>query len=268
MQVSDRRLTLANSIASVPVTVDSDDTNKSIVIDGRYIFSFTGIARFRGMKSDEWFSRKMAEYCTLSFGNRLRRIAEELTTIFMGLPHTPAIKRLAYVGVGWSATNNILKPATVTVSNFMDANGEWLSTCKDAFEIHVQFLHNRQEALLTHAGIEIPPKPWNSFARTTRKLVRRGADPDYMGRRLAQAVYIAGRINPVVGKKAMLSCIPKVEAERFLKTGELIIVSQNPNRNRASFQFLDFEGTPRTHFGPNVVCGGGVMSNFQSGTLR
>ena len=49
-QISDRRLT----DAAHPGVLIDDETNKALLLNGRVVFSYTGLASIDGQRTDEW----------------------------------------------------------------------------------------------------------------------------------------------------------------------------------------------------------------------
>ena len=65
-QVSDRRLT---DVASSNVVVD-DESNKAVVVDGRMVFTYTGLAKIGSERTDLWLARVIGDGRTDDPGGR------------------------------------------------------------------------------------------------------------------------------------------------------------------------------------------------------
>jgi len=263
MQLSDRRLTLANHVLSRPVTIVSEMTNKAVILDNQFIFGFVGLAQLKLTKSDVWFSNRLAELAELPLGERFKIITRELTDIFNQIGYSAAHKRMAFVGVGWGIDKGKRQPVYIAITNFLNDKGEWAVRASNEFKLAHRYLPTGRHILLAHAGTSVPDFEWYSLEKFIRRANKGGLGPASLGVRLADFINFASSNDRSVGPYVMLSCIPKAVVDNYDATGEFISLAKLPDLNCASFVHLDTKARELEVFSPRFVAGGWVMSDLK-----
>ncbi len=94
VQASDRRVTF------VPCgRIAEDDHNKAIFQCGHMAWAFTGVARIGATRTAEWLSDTVTHSASLQ--HSIERLRAGASSKLRAYP--PAIRRLAFVGVGFAA---------------------------------------------------------------------------------------------------------------------------------------------------------------------
>lgn len=268
-QVSDRRLTwLGGPDAG---TVKDDESNKAVLIDGRMAFGYTGIAEVEGTRTDYWLAQLFGHVPTKDLAAVAERIRQEATSAFRRTRVANSQwLRHAFVGVGWGSyqAENFLAPFLVTITNALDAAGEWEYAPSADFRFVLnQWGATVGEFAIASAGQSLAGAERKAIWRHVRRVVRRDAPRRAMLRALIDScLWVAGRY-ATVGKSLMVLCIPRSAVERQFATGEIIALTGPPGDDFASFLYLREGGASLTQYGPHFAAGGSVMTDFSVSPL-
>src|SRR5262249_8755533 len=114
-QVSDRRLTDPDR----PGKICEEEADKADLLNGRGIFSYTGLATIEGQRTDEWLAHAIADGPTEDMASVAQRVSDKATAAFRRLRLPARYKRHAFRGTGWFRlkNENWLSPGLITVHN-------------------------------------------------------------------------------------------------------------------------------------------------------
>ena len=265
MQVSDRRLTKAGRAFNEPLRIVDDHANKAVFLDGRFAFSYTGLAWFRGSASEEWLAKLWAndEADPNNAGKRFERCASRLTAEFRHVGWADAIKRLAYIGVGWVGDGSVtIRPALIVVTNYHGAE-DWLGAAEDQFKVLHKLKPQTSSFYLHQAGVGIPEGNWRQINRDIRRLVDHNASPSIVAATLVKFIQIAADNRKTVGHRCMITCIPisTISARREDRT---MYYNDVPNLSCRTFFYVDGPYVKWPQVGPILATPGWCLSEFES----
>ncbi|MEG8029166.1 hypothetical protein [Sphingomonas aerolata] len=265
MQVSDRRLTRAGRAASEPLRIVDDHANKAVFLDNRFIFSYTGLAWFRGKPSEEWLAKHWAgdDADPYDAGKRFGRFAASLTSQFHHVGWTDSIKRLAYIGVGWTGNGSaVMQPAMIVITNY-HGTSSWLATAEENFKI----IHKTKPTKISHylhaAGVGIPNEHWRDINREIRRMVDHKVSPALVSISLLRFIDLVSKNNETVGRRYMVTCIPRSLAAVSPKDFS-IYLNGPPSLSNRTFFYVDGPHAHWPQFGPIFSTAGVYSSGFKS----
>ena len=167
-QVSDRRLTDAYG-----GTVVDDQSNKAVVVDGRIVFGYTGLAIINGQRTDQWLAQVIADGPTQDMSAVANRIRDKATAAFSRLRCPTILKRHAFRGTGWFRLKNEDEPSPglITVHNLFDhETGNLLDQPLPEFKVHSYFpAELRGGCLIRNVGIDPSPVERSTIFRLVSK---------------------------------------------------------------------------------------------------
>ncbi len=263
-QVSDRRLVWLGG--SAPGSVKDDQSNKAVLVDGRMAFGYTGIAEINGAGGDYWLASLFGNQSTSDLAVVAERIRAEATREFkrMSVPDRRWLRH-AFVGVGWATYRgeSAVLPMLVTVTNALDASGEWEVAPSPEFRM----LLNRWGATaagfsIAFAGQSLIDGEKKAIWRHVRRVVRRGAPRLAMLRALIDScMWIASR-HSTVGKSLMALCIPKIAVLRQRASGQIFLLTGPPGDDAPTFLYVPGTGERSVIYGPHFAAGGNSSYRF------
>jgi hypothetical protein len=274
-QVSDRRLT---AIAGPnPGAVIDEHANKVTVVGGRLAFGYTGISQIAGVRSDLWLVdvvkhqrtqnlRLVCEHLRVRASEEFRAMARTLA-----LQNVPrALLRHVFAGVGWVRRPDVsfFEPIYVTVSNALDANGEWLPNVADEFTTSVDVWRDYGGFRIQSAGTTLEPIEKKAIWRHLARLARKRAGARAFLRALVDCeLFVARRRTSVVGRNLLALCMPRVAAEKAARGKPFTMVASLPMPEMASFLYVPESGPGPVHYGPNVTGDGAALTHLECGEL-
>ncbi len=199
IQVADQRILLAGQLID---TV----RNKTVVYDGRYLFSYTGLAEISGVDTDQWIARAVIGDSLLSaIAARLQRLAQREYLRNVNRHHP-----LIIVGTGWdqNADDGFLSAGTIIVSNCGSSGrcqpvNPWFEVCTTALGLDRRYDVGEFGQQLTVSECE-------ELHRSLRAAMRSRQEPRVLGRIMADCVRKVARRNVQVGSNVFVACIPRV----------------------------------------------------------
>jgi hypothetical protein len=254
--VADRRLT--NPLTGL---VCDDQRNKATVYANHFAFAYSGICEIQGKPTDVWLAQCLANGPPGS-GKALKRVAAAATTAFANLSYPAALRRHAFVGVGWGRrSEGMLVPVWVTISNALDANWRWLPKPKPHFEIAIHALRRSDRwTLCPPVGAELRSFEIAQAGRALRPAVKRVVHPVGAALILGQSIgRVAAREN-TVGRSLIAVVLPKPDP----RPGETIHVTPPIQTIGSAREPMSFDLDPGTGafkwVMPNFVLPGQVLT--------
>jgi len=264
-QVSDRRLTDPER-----GTVVDDETNKAVVVNGRVVFSYTGLATIEGQPTDEWLARAIADGPTEDLAAVARRIADRATEAFRWLNYESRFKRHAFRGTGWFRLKNedSYSPGLITVHNAFDhKTGCWLPQPLNEFKVASYFPSKLPgDCLIRNVGMTPTAHERSAIVRLVRKCA---SHPKATTLAVLDAIVMAvqwlskHRRYKTIGSSFMAICLPRSCVEKFDGTGGFIMLAGKPEDSAPSFYYVPAEGAAPIFFGPIFVAGQTILTGFQ-----
>ena len=259
-QVSDRRLTQFGA----PQNVLDDETNKSIFVDGRMCFGYTGVSQIGTEKTDDWFVRVATTASTHDMAALAESIRGEATRAFAASPAPPRFKFHAFQGAGWLRlpSQEHFQAAFITIHNGIDfQTGGWLATPMDAFQTQCFRARLRGGIDIASVGTYITPDERSLICRMMTKPVRhKRATALAVPETLVRVVrWLADRHN-TIGKSLMAACIPHAAVLNAQQTGRMMVLLGPPMPEQPTFAYVSGSGGA-IHFGPHVVSGETGLTN-------
>jgi hypothetical protein len=268
-QVSDRWLTDPERGAVV-----DDQTNKAVVVNGRVVFSYTGLARIEGQRTDEWLARAIADGPTEDMAAVARRVADKATVAFRRLNCESRFKRHAFRGTGWFRLKNEdwFSPGLITVHNAFDHNtGHWLSQPLNEFKVASYFPSKLPGGcFIRNVGVTATAEERSAVMRLVRKCANH---PKATKRAVLDALVMAvqwlskHRNYKTIGPSLMAICLPRSCVEKLDGTGAFVMFTGKPEDSAPTFLYVPAKGTTPISFGPIFVGGQIILTGFQGGSL-
>jgi hypothetical protein len=177
-------------------------------------------------------------------------------------------RRHAFVGVGWIMPigTTTLRPTLVTISNALDAHGEWRPVAASSFSVQ-EGRWGRIGAGFGIAATGQSLQPGEKYAiwRLVRCAVKHGAEPGAIVRALVIAMgYVASRY-PLVGSKMLVTSMPRRATQQYMESGHFGICNGPPSRTENTFLSLSPNAEP-AHYGPNIAGEGIAVLGWQAST--
>ena len=253
IQVADRRVTSA-----LTGTLIEDRRNKVVVLCSAFAFSYCGLAEIGLQNTDTWLARRLNERS--SGTEAIEHVRESATN---ELRSCDALRRRhTFVGAGWARDGSDLLAVRCTISNALDATGDWLASAKEEFDVKSQILErNELFKICRPVGAWVEPDWRFELERQVRSCVERSVHPLEIVRLLAQVIRRVSNTNNTVGKNLTVVTLPKSAAEKPQATLE------TPRQSTSARTAVDnpmfytanegdrFEGVM-----PILVCGGKVLA--------
>ena len=264
IQVADRRLTIIGGKGNGHVV--DDNANKSLLFCGRMAFGYTGLAHIISEKTDKWLTRILSESKCESLSDACNCIRDSATEYLKRLSISKILKRQAFVGVGWtkSSTDEHFKPVVCQISNAIDSSGNWINEANDKFELKYSILEETVKFGLLSAGHEFKGAHRNIVMRYLHECIENDENPYDIMKILADAIRTVSTYDSTVGEALLAVSIPKVRA------GEKAVfaIASTPNKDSLTFLYIIPVGDNKgIQYGPNFVCAGSAMTDFQGGPI-
>lgn len=253
VQVSDRRLAWATGAHAGRVA--DDNSNKAVVVCGRLVLAYTGLAQIRSLKTDEWALRVAAEVAPYNPQRVCEALAEGATEDFRRVTVSKPLRRHAFLISGWARFNDPNAPFTPfvsSISNALDNEWRWLPEPEDVFQVRTVPLGNRRYLLAT-VGQPLEITALKQLRRRIRNYVRRERGAEAYIQILAEAIRETAACNRAVGKNLMAVSLPLDSLE---SGGGLAIplTSPMPSGQAVALYLPDSQEEP-IRYGPNYTCG-------------
>lgn len=270
IQVSDRRFVWWEPNAEVN-RVD-DESNKSVLWTHLNAFAFTGIGNL-GVKhrTDLWLANRIAKLEGETSveregqGGMFRAIAEHATEYFNGARISRIdkdLRRHAFVAVGWGRENGEgdFVPHMVRIGNFSAG-----SPVGDKFEIAVERLQDPREVKIWWDGQSLLAEEQEDLG-ALRSL--NPATVDFA----RSASYVLGELirkvasrNDAVGRGLLITVLPRASIGKEEPSGMLLAAPAREDVQ--TFLYISADSREGIVYGPTVVSGGMVLSDFMAGSL-
>jgi hypothetical protein len=281
IQVSDRRLSYLDKFISRPsigshynviykTRTAEDSANKAVMFCRNLVFGYTGQARLDKTKTDLWLSGLLAdENCTSSM-QAVELIQDAATKVFQKPPITLLEARFrshTFVAVGWGIppTSPIspenLTPLICSISNQLDENGNWVAQVQNKFNRKLQFLENTKLFEYLDIGQPLTQTEKEETSDLVRRCIKRGAKPDAIVRVFRDKIRQVADREPTVGKNLLAIVFPKTA---LLKQQGFTMVHSNSMENNLTFLSLPQNTNDTIEYGPNYVCGGYAITEYQA----
>jgi hypothetical protein len=261
-QVSDRQLT-------DPRTgfLFEDACNKAVFVDGRVAFGYTGLGAMGNQPTDVWLAHTIAGAGT-DMAAKTERVRQRAHVEVRRLPLPGHLKRHAFQGVGWFRLRpeGWLSPGLIWIHNTFDhQTGEFLSTALPEFRVASFFPFKLPGGyLLKHVGFDPTQSERSAVCRLIHKAVRhrRSTLKTVMDGLILSFRWLSTRHPDRIGASLMALCLPRRSVELFQETHRLPVLMGPPDDTAATFVYISSTGS-KVSFGPIVVMGGTVLSNFR-----
>jgi hypothetical protein len=199
----------------------------------------------------------------------LQKLVNDAT---QALPETrvaPRYRRHAYVAAGWARLGGDFRPYLAHVSNFLDREGNPLSTLRERFEGFASFLRDEERFRLLIAGQHLRHDERVELERNIRRGVKRGLQPHEISRLLVVQARQTAATNRSVGRGLLVTAIPRkaVTAEQESPLPGQIILASPPGGLTSTFLYLSPSDDEGVQYGPIYVCEGRQMKNFEARAL-
>lgn len=263
-QISDRRLTTLGD----PGQVIDDEQNKSVMVNGRVVFSYTGVSQIGGEKTDVWLTRTIANTPNDDMAQVARNIADRATSDFRRY----GIRRHhAFQGVGWFRLKNEtwISPGVITVDNGIDPRtGSWMDDILPAFRVSTQFPSKLPAgSYLTSVGVSPSADEKATIVRLMRKCVRhKNSTPATVAKALILSMRWLSSRHQAVGPGLVLVALPMAYADNYAETRRSMMYLGPPHESVPAFMYVSATGR-RSYFGPHLVTGGAYVTGVEAGSL-
>ena len=265
VQVSDRKLTRPDG------SLFSASSNKAVLFAGSAVCSYTGLARVdpaQRTPTADWLTKVFSSLECTSLASATEHLTSTATTTFSRLPFTPAVKRTAFVAVGWARPRgeNTARPTFVQVSNFHNGLEKPSRTTKARFERHGVFLRRGTAYRLLETGQPVPQRVKSKLRHLLRHIFQRRSGVAEVVAALVRAIRdCAEEPRSSVGRTVLSVVIP---LKAVLNGVAMEAFTGPPLDSQVTFQYWkDGEWDGVTH-GPNFAGPGLGLTNFESGPLR
>jgi hypothetical protein len=269
IQVSDRRLTYPNG------SLADDETNKAVCFYGRIFFAYIGLSKVARMDTHVWLAEALNRAKTSgSTGGVINLLRTDATRAFQAIPGR-TLKRHAFVAVGWATfpdQPDHLRPFISTISNAIDANGNWLAQANRQFDVGVRPLLDGEAFHFAAHGQSLTPSETVSIRRNIRRALARGGGPSSVARLLTTLLRSVARRNSAVGESMLVSVLPRnavgnQEVVMPLPEGAQLPFPQLSNiRDRAVCLYIPEDSTSPVYYGPTVVTEDMLIYGVRVGT--
>jgi hypothetical protein len=263
-QISDRRL---SHWANGGIVTDDDERNKAVVVDGRVVFAYTGVAKLSGRPTDDWLAHVIADGPTCDMGAVTKRIRDRATDAFRGSSH-----RHAFQGVGWfrnKGSEERWSPGVVEIDNGIDRNtGGWLSAPRQDFSYATYFPTTFPGGFYSRSvGVTPSVREKSAVWRLLRKCVKHRQTTS---RLVVHALILSLRWlherHPEIGQSLLVVSLPRRAVEALAQTGNFVMMAGPPNDQMSTFQYVSATGGVTT-FGPHFASEGHVATDFRAGPV-
>lgn len=261
IQVSDRRLTRPDG------SLFDDDSNKAVLYNDHFAFAYTGLAHTStGERRDEWLSKVLLEHSQKPFGDAVKGICSAATTEMASNSLAKNHKRSTIVGVGWITNKHgasQLLPLYLSISNFQNRRGEWVSEVSDEFTAYAFSLPKGSLHWILAAGQPLDAQIRVQIDRIGQECIRRQVGPSELARLLATGVLTVASFNPAVGSNIMIAAIPRAAVEKLRTPGLRVTLLGAPMEDTATFLHIPANGSEPVRYGPKMVSHGALFSSFE-----
>lgn len=207
VQVSDRRLTLPSG------ALHNDSANKAICVlcqDAKFAMSYTGLARIRNKRTDEWLTDELADMSagSLTYSELICALKERLDTALAPLHYWGKLRGLTIVTTGFRPTG----PFSGQLSNTDDKSAHRLSLPSDEFSHHYWFPDIRRMRSLALFAYGAEQAVFQTDKKSLSKIGKQGLKkpPSKTVTALVQVVRIATRhatLGHLIGKNCMSALV-------------------------------------------------------------
>jgi len=259
-QVSDRRLTDLHG------KIFDDQRNKAVIVNGRLVFSYTGLAHIDGQRTDLWLAKAIAE-CATSDMSAVANHVRDKATVALSKIHCPSqFKRHAFRGTGWFRLKDEgwLSPGLITIHNSFDhTTGAFLDYPLPEFKVASFFpTELRGSCYMKNVGVTPTPAERATIFRLIRKCSKNpNATRGAVLHGLIRAVQWLSthRGYTTIGSNVMAICIPKACVERFEGTGSYTFAGGNPQDTLPTFLYVNTDGFASSTFAPIFINGNKII---------
>jgi hypothetical protein len=268
-QVSDRRL----SDPDRPGIIIDDETNKAVLVNGRVIFSYTGLAAIDGQRTDEWLARAIADGPTEDMAAVAQRVRDKATAAFRRIRLPSRYKRHAFRGTGWFRLKNEdwLSPGLITVHNAFDhETGGWLNDSLPEFRVASYFPSKLPGGcFIRNVGVTPSERERDAIVRLVRKCAtHRNATTSTVLDALVMVVQWLSKHRQYerIGPGLMVVCLPRSSVEKS-DDRTFTFSAGKPNDSTPTFFYVPAKGATPITFGPIFVVGQQILTGFEAGYL-
>jgi hypothetical protein len=264
-QVSDRRITnLLN-----PNEVITDDQNKSVMIDSRFVFGYTGLSKMEGERTDTWLAKVISQSDTNDMAAVANHIRESANRAFQQTPGPKKNLRYAFQGVGWLRLQgeSNFSPASLTIHNAIDPRtGMWLAEPRDEFQLNTNWPSQFPNyCVMESVGVIPSLQEKDAVFRLVRRCIkRRSSTPLTVLEALIRSLRWLSMRHQTVGPGMMVVCLPKRAAEEAERTGRRLVFPGMYSEVAPTFVYIPARKSAK-YFGPHFVSKGVVLTDFQAG---
>ncbi len=266
-QVSDRRIT--NLLP--PYERLSDEQNKAVMIDSRFVFGYTGLSEIGGERTDTWLAKVISQSDTNDMAAVTNHIRESANRAFERMTGPKKNRRCAFQGVGWLRLQgeSDFSPASLTIHNAIDPQtGMWLAEPIDEFRLNTRWpSHFPNYCVMESVGVIPSLAEKDAVFRLVRRCVKRHkSTPLTVREALIRSLRWLSTRHKTVGPGMMAVCLPKRGAEEAERTGRRMVLAGTYSDVAPTFVYISAEGSAK-YFGPHFVSKGVVLTDFQAGSL-
>jgi hypothetical protein len=266
-QVSDRRITnLLN-----PDEILSDDQNKAVMIDSRFVFGYSGLSEMEGERTDTWLAKVISQSDTNDMAAVATHIRESANRAFQRTTGSKKNRRYAFQGVGWLRLRgeSDFSPASLTIHNAIDPRtGMWLAEPMDEFQLNTRWPSSFPNyCVMESVGVIPSLAEKDAVFRLVRRCIKRhDSAPLAVREALIRSLRWLSTRHNTIGPGMMVVCLPKRGAEQAERTGRRL-VSAGPYSDVApTFVYISASRSAK-YFGPHFVSKGLVLTDFQAGSI-
>lgn len=257
IQVSDQRITRVSDGALV-----DNLRNKGTMFCSQMAFSYTGLAEIDGIPTDLWLAEVLAGERTLEEG--IRSLVTRATEAFLAIHLPSQKKRHAFVGVGFlcPSKGSPLRACQVTVSNFLSAEGRWLTEPRDSFLLETTLRSEDRDFMLCRpVGVRVPEELVRSLEKNIRACLSHETRPLAIIRLVADTIRNVANSAPTVGKSLLVIFVPRraVQSQPILFTSPLTRGGLD-HWDTSKFLHIPANSVDPWWCLPNFVCNGILMS--------
>lgn len=275
---TDRRLTIPTG----PNTgyIQDDDACKLVNLCNVCGIAYSGLSEIENIPTHKWIAMTLATNKCLCPADASVILTKHADLALSKLP--TSIRRQAFLITGWAYFNEPpeLRSHFCLITNAIDKSGNLLNKPFEPFECRVRALPDNKPFLWFSVGVPLQKARRNNLERNLRKLVAKKISPKEALRLLVEEI-IHTSVNEKaysVGDKVLGFCIPKDSALLAYKTGNSMMLANQPNLTNVTFTYFDPSFSELQQHGPTYICGefaatdikteSDPATNFQSSEMR
>lgn len=245
VQASDRRVSFQGRDAG------DDQANKAIFYCGQSAWAYTGLAKMRRKRTDEWMVDILFQHDKLQ--DAMRALASEADAA-VRLARVPRpLASLAVVGVGFANFPNVgHQPYLGWVSNFLDPPSNPRRQLRPEFACFTALIPDGSPFELAFYGQHVDQRRRQALERSVREVVQRDGRPISVARLLIELIQEISKSNKTVGPNVMCTFLTRdgiTPGDPSIRSQPIPLDPAAPQADRFRM-FSDYDGKPTCVYVP------------------